>query len=177
MSLSVLLWIMAAGLAVAAVPVVGRMILGPTVLDRAVASDMLVVLIVGGLALYCAATGTTYAITGMLALTGLSFIGTLAVARFVSRDEPRGRGLLRESPSADGTRSSDGTGASRTPDTAATPGTADGADPAATSGRAATSGTADGAGTADGVGTAATSGPTATSGTADGAGTPGREGR
>jgi multicomponent Na+:H+ antiporter subunit F len=73
-------------LALAALPTVYRMIVGPTILDRAVASDMLIVLVVAGMALYTASTGSSYAVAPMLGLTALAFVGTLAVARFVSRE-------------------------------------------------------------------------------------------
>ncbi|EWS81029.1 monovalent cation/H+ antiporter subunit F [Brachybacterium phenoliresistens] len=84
------LTVLAALLVLAALPTVHRMIVGPTILDRTVATDMLVVLVVLGLALYSAATGTTWAVTSMLALTAFAFVATVAVARFVAREEPRG---------------------------------------------------------------------------------------
>ncbi|UQN31528.1 monovalent cation/H+ antiporter complex subunit F [Brachybacterium kimchii] len=88
-ALDVVLMVIAGILALAALPAVHRMIVGPTILDRAVASDMLIVLVVAGMALYTAATGTSYAVAPMLGLTALAFVGTLAVARFVSRDRVR----------------------------------------------------------------------------------------
>ncbi|MCG7308390.1 monovalent cation/H+ antiporter complex subunit F [Brachybacterium sp. ACRRE] len=88
-ALDVVLMVIAGVLALAALPAVHRMIVGPTILDRAVASDMLIVLVVAGMALYTAATGTSYGVAPMLGLTALAFVGTLAVARFVSRDRVR----------------------------------------------------------------------------------------
>jgi multicomponent Na+:H+ antiporter subunit F len=88
-ALDVALMVIAGILALAALPAVHRMIVGPTILDRAVASDMLIVLVVAGMALYTSATGTGYAVAPMLGLTALAFVGTLAVARFVSRDRVR----------------------------------------------------------------------------------------
>ncbi|UEJ84031.1 hypothetical protein Bra3105_06890 [Brachybacterium halotolerans subsp. kimchii] len=88
-ALDVVLMVIAGILALAALPAVHRMIVGPTILDRAVASDMLIVLVVAGMALYTAATGTSYGVAPMLGLTALAFVGTLAVARFVSRDRVR----------------------------------------------------------------------------------------
>ncbi|WP_152352183.1 monovalent cation/H+ antiporter complex subunit F [Brachybacterium subflavum] len=100
-ALDVALMVIAGILALAALPAVHRMIVGPTILDRAVASDMLIVLVVAGMALYTAATGTSYGVAPMLGLTALAFVGTLAVARFVSRDRVRsGAARLPEDPDA-----------------------------------------------------------------------------
>ena len=63
------------------------MIVGPTILDRAVGLDVLVVYVVMGLGLYSALTGTPFAVVPSLALTGTAFIGTLALARFVARED------------------------------------------------------------------------------------------
>lgn len=76
-------------LAAAALAVVYRMIVGPTILDRALASDSLVTLVVMGMALYAAQTRTAWAGPAMLGLTGLAFIGTVTFARFVAREDPR----------------------------------------------------------------------------------------
>ncbi|MCT1709297.1 hypothetical protein HMPREF3157_06685 [Dermabacter sp. HMSC06F07] len=75
----------AIALGLISIPIVYRMIVGPTVLDRAVALDMLVVQVIMGLALYSAWTATTFAIIPALALSATAFIGTLALARFVAR--------------------------------------------------------------------------------------------
>lgn len=77
-------------LAIAGVLIVVRIITGPTILDRAVGSDMLVVLMVMALAVYTASSRTTYAAAAMLSLTGLSFMASVAVARFVSREDASG---------------------------------------------------------------------------------------
>lgn len=95
------LLIVAVILAIAAVPVVYRIIVGPTILDRAVASDMLVVITVMSFGLYAAHNRTTYAGTAMLSLTALAFLATVAVARFVSREDPGAGGASR--PSRQGT--------------------------------------------------------------------------
>lgn len=73
-------------LAVAALPVVYRMIVGPTILDRAVATDMLVVMVVLGMALYTSHAAAPWAGPAMLGLTGTAFIATVTVARFVARE-------------------------------------------------------------------------------------------
>lgn len=86
------LLIVAAILALAGVLIVARIITGPTILDRAVGSDMLVVLTVMALAVYTVSTRTAYAAAPMLALTSLSFMASVVVARFVSREDTGGRG-------------------------------------------------------------------------------------
>lgn len=89
-STEIVLTVLAVLLALAALPTVHRIVVGPTILDRTVATDMLVVLMVLGLALYSAGTRSTWAVTAMLSLTAFAFVGTVAVARFVAREEPRG---------------------------------------------------------------------------------------
>src|SRR5699024_8123439 len=85
--------VFAAVLAAAALAVVYRMIVGPTILDRALATDSLVTLVVMGMALYAAQSRAAWAGPAMLGLTGLAFIGTVTFARFVAREDP-GRGFL-----------------------------------------------------------------------------------
>lgn len=75
-------------LALSALPVIHRMVAGPTILDRAVAADMFMILMVFAFALVAAWTRTTWAFAPMLMLTAMAFIGTIAVARFVVREEP-----------------------------------------------------------------------------------------
>ena len=65
--------------------VVYRMIVGPTILDRAVSTDSLLVLVVLGMALYTAHAKANWAGPAMLSMTGLAFIGTVTFARFVAR--------------------------------------------------------------------------------------------
>ncbi|GAA1489204.1 monovalent cation/H+ antiporter complex subunit F [Brachybacterium sacelli] len=84
----ILLLVCAVVLSLTALAVVVRMIVGPTILDRAVAIDSLVVLAVLGMALYAASAEAPWAGPAMLGLTGLAFIGTVTFARFVGREEP-----------------------------------------------------------------------------------------
>lgn len=88
-----MLVVFAVVLAAAALGVVYRMIVGPTILDRALASDSLVTLVVMGMALYAAHSQAAWAGPAMLGLTGLAFIGTVTFARFVAREDP-GRGIF-----------------------------------------------------------------------------------
>lgn len=98
----IVLVVYAAVLAAAALGVVYRMIVGPTILDRALSSDSLVTLVVMGMALYAAQSRATWAGPVMLALTGLAFIGTVTFARFVAR-EVRGQGQRRSRDDEPGT--------------------------------------------------------------------------
>lgn len=77
--------------------VVYRMVVGPTILDRAVATDSLLVLMVLGMALYSAHMQENWAGPAMLSMTGLAFIGTVTFARFVAReDRPQGHRRSRD---------------------------------------------------------------------------------
>lgn len=74
-------------LALTTLSIVYRMVVGPTILDRAVSTDMLVVLVVMAMALYSAQATDNWAGPAMLSLTGLAFIGTVTFARFVARED------------------------------------------------------------------------------------------
>ena len=69
-------------LAVAALLLVTRISLGPTMLDRVVALDVLVAVVICGLALEAAIHrhATTLPILGVLSLLG--FVGSVSVARY-----------------------------------------------------------------------------------------------
>ncbi|MCT1437262.1 monovalent cation/H+ antiporter complex subunit F [Brachybacterium paraconglomeratum] len=84
----VVLAVYAVILALAGLAIVYRMIVGPTILDRAISSDSLVTLVVMGLALHVAHSGAAWAGPAMLSLTGLAFVGTVTFARFVAREDP-----------------------------------------------------------------------------------------
>ena len=80
--MTIALFVAMALLAVAAVCCVVRMILGPTVLDRAVALDVLVAIGICGLALEAALNRHTLTLPILLVLTLLGFVGSVSVARF-----------------------------------------------------------------------------------------------
>ena len=69
--------------------VIYRMIVGPTILDRAVSTDSLVVLVAIGMALYTAHTQANWAGPALVGLTATAFIGTVTFARFVAREDTR----------------------------------------------------------------------------------------
>lgn len=80
--MTVVLALCVAMLAVAALLLVARIALGPTMLDRVVALDVLVAVVICGLALEAAIHRhtTTLPILGVLSLLG--FVGSVSVARF-----------------------------------------------------------------------------------------------
>lgn len=91
----IVLLVCGAVLAVTTVSVVYRMIVGPTILDRAVSTDVLVVLVVMAMGLYTAHTAAEWAGPAMLAMTGLAFISTVTFARFVAREVAAGQREMR----------------------------------------------------------------------------------
>jgi multicomponent Na+:H+ antiporter subunit F len=72
-------------LGVAALMAVFRVLTGPTILDRMVASEVFLVTVMSGLLVEMAYERDTYALSLVLCLTLLSFVGSVSVARYVSR--------------------------------------------------------------------------------------------
>ena len=62
---------------------IARALLGPTVPDRAIALDALVVVLVNGLGIMAAREGDGLLVDAILVIGLLGFVATLAVARFV----------------------------------------------------------------------------------------------
>lgn len=75
------LWVLAAGFVAALV----RVILGPTVADRAVAADVCFYVVVAALALLSVRLGAPALLDAVLVATTLGFIATIALARLVRR--------------------------------------------------------------------------------------------
>ena len=69
-------------LGVAALLLVVRVSLGPTMLDRVVALDVLVAVIICGLALEAAVNRHTTTLPILVVLSLLGFVGSVSVARF-----------------------------------------------------------------------------------------------
>lgn len=74
-----------AGLAVAALLVLVRLLRGPSVPDRIVSLDTLLQLVVAGVAVAAASTRTGDFLAVLVAVSLLGFLGTVVVARFVER--------------------------------------------------------------------------------------------
>lgn len=79
-----------------------RIIRGPSPVDRVVATDVLIAIVVGALAIEAAVSRHSYTVPVMLALALLAFAGTVAMARFVA-----GRPGVVESDSVEATDHSD----------------------------------------------------------------------
>ncbi|MFT4045053.1 MAG: monovalent cation/H+ antiporter complex subunit F [Gordonia sp. (in: high G+C Gram-positive bacteria)] len=83
-----LVWIIVtAFLLIAAVLTMARILLGPGTLDRLVALDMLVALAMCGLGVWAGYSGDTTVVPAIVALSLLSFVGSIAIARFRVRDD------------------------------------------------------------------------------------------
>jgi len=76
-----------AAIALASVFPMWRLIIGPSLADRAIAFDALAILVAGILALFSIRIGTGVFIEAILILALLGFLGTLAVGRFIERGE------------------------------------------------------------------------------------------
>jgi multicomponent Na+:H+ antiporter subunit F len=72
----------AAVLGVAALLLVARVSLGPTMLDRVVALDVLVAVVICGLGLEAAVNQHTTTLPILVVLSLLGFVGSVSVARF-----------------------------------------------------------------------------------------------
>jgi multicomponent Na+:H+ antiporter subunit F len=80
--MSVVLAICVGILAVAALLLVARISLGPTMLDRVVALDVLVAVVICGLALEAAVHRHTTTLPILVVLSLLGFVGSVSIARF-----------------------------------------------------------------------------------------------
>ena len=87
--MTIVLVLAALVLLIAALLLVVRMTIGPTVLDRSVALEVLVAITVSSIALYTAHTGLTYALPVLVALSGCGFVGAVSVAGYVGRSHNR----------------------------------------------------------------------------------------
>lgn len=71
--------------------VAARLARGPSTVDRAVALDALVAVLMAGIGLHSAVQRTPYYLPALLVLSFLGFTGTVSVARFMAlRDESGG---------------------------------------------------------------------------------------
>ncbi|WP_022926846.1 monovalent cation/H+ antiporter complex subunit F [Patulibacter americanus] len=103
--MTVVLWIAATMLALAAVLSIVRVVRGPSALDRAVAMDVLLSCAIGGIGLEAAygRHGTTLPVLAVLALLG--FVGSVAIARFgagLGDDDPEPGASTGGAPAASG---------------------------------------------------------------------------
>ena len=86
----VLAWTVGAVLAVAAALTLVRITIGPSVLDRVVATDVLVSIVVCALGAQAALTSGSTTLPLLISLSLVGFLASVAVARFVARDRDPG---------------------------------------------------------------------------------------
>jgi len=81
-------WLLCAGmLLISAVLTTIRVLRGPTTLDRLVALDVIIALCMCGLGLWAAYSLDSTVVPAIVALSLLSFTGSVAIARFRVRDD------------------------------------------------------------------------------------------
>lgn len=74
-----------ATLSIAALLCVIRLLRGPSLADRVISADSLLIVIVTGVGVNAARTGTGTFINVLLVASLIAFIGTVTVARFIER--------------------------------------------------------------------------------------------
>ncbi|SJN25685.1 monovalent cation/H+ antiporter complex subunit F [Luteococcus japonicus] len=79
-------WATGIMLAAAALLALARMVAGPTVLNRALANDVLVAVIVCALGLEAVITKDTSTLPILITVSLLGFVSTVAISRFVAKD-------------------------------------------------------------------------------------------
>ncbi len=96
--MTVVLGISLAMLGAAAALVLVRLFTGPSNLDRIVAAEILLVIVIAGVALESARQRTTTYLPLLMILGLVGFVGGVAVTRFLSRDSDEPEGVVREQP-------------------------------------------------------------------------------
>lgn len=89
--MNIVYYIAAGMLLVAGALAVYRMTIGPTNLDRVGANDVLVTVVIGGIALAIVYSGSSGALPILLVLALIGFVGSVSVARFMAIREGRDR--------------------------------------------------------------------------------------
>lgn len=84
---TVLLWTMGALFAAAAVLILVRIVRGPTILDRMIASDVLLTTLILVLGAEMVVNGHTRTVPIMLVLAAVAIFATVAVARYVTKQD------------------------------------------------------------------------------------------
>lgn len=87
MIVPVLYYVAGAVFAAAAIATVARIVLGPTILDRMLASDVLFTIVLLVLGAEMVVNGHTRTIPVMLVIAGAAALSTVAVARYVSQQD------------------------------------------------------------------------------------------
>lgn len=84
--MTIIQWATGIMLAAAALLALARMVAGPTVLNRALANDVLVATLVCTLGLEAVISDHSSTLPILISLSLLGFISTVAISRFVARD-------------------------------------------------------------------------------------------
>ncbi|MGD8148701.1 monovalent cation/H+ antiporter complex subunit F [Ornithinimicrobium sp. Y1694] len=79
-------WAVGSLMSLSALLVLIRITIGPSVLDRVVATDTLVSIVVCALGAYVALSGAKTTLPVLISLSFVGFLGSVAVARFVAAD-------------------------------------------------------------------------------------------
>jgi multicomponent Na+:H+ antiporter subunit F len=82
---TILLWIAGAMLSATAIICLWRVVRGPSILDRMIASDVILTTLVLVVGAEMAINGHTRTVPLMVILAGTAILGTVAVSRFVTR--------------------------------------------------------------------------------------------
>lgn len=82
--MSVVIWVAALLLATATALVVWRMVVGPTALDRIVASDVVVGIVIASVGLYAVSHRTPTGLIVLLAMSLVGFTGAVGVTRLIA---------------------------------------------------------------------------------------------
>ncbi len=94
--MTIVLGISLAMLGGAAALVLVRLFRGPSNLDRIIAAEILLVVVIAGVALESARQGTTTYLPLLMILGLVGFVGGVAVTRFMSRDSDEAEGVEPE---------------------------------------------------------------------------------
>lgn len=85
--MTIVLLLAAAMLAAAPLLLVARMTIGPTILDRSLALDVLMAVTICGTAVHTAHRGVTTTLPVLLVLAAVGFVGAVSIARYAVHSE------------------------------------------------------------------------------------------
>lgn len=86
--MTLVLWICLGMLGTAGLILLARMTMGPTTLDRTIALDVLIAVLICGIGLEAALNEHTFTLPILLVLAMLGFVGSVSIARFTrGRDD------------------------------------------------------------------------------------------
>lgn len=83
--MEIVTWVCLTGLAIAALLCVRRIVAGESIADRVIALDTLLIVIVVGVGVSAARTGSGTYLDVLLLVALVAFIGTTSVGRFIER--------------------------------------------------------------------------------------------